>query len=186
MLLKQFALVAVPFFALMLFALRPPRAAWRNYTVAFLAPLVAGIVPFLVVDAGGLWHDTIVYGGSTYRIIGYGLSSLFLKAHWTHSRYGSYPFVWLLVLVWLPLTIWLLESQRRAARLWAGAAGFAVSMFVLLFISRVFQTSYLVWPLDAIVAAVLLANAEDERARPRANVAGEIDGRELKPVATRP
>jgi Glycosyltransferase family 87 len=185
-LLKQFALVAVPFFLLMLLTFRPGRREWRKYAAAFLAPLIAGIVPFLVADAGGLWRDTIVYGGSTYRIIGYGLSSLFLKAHWTHSRYGSYPFVWLLVFGWVPLTIWLLWNQRRAARLWAGAAGFAVSMFVLLFISRVFQTSYLVWPLNAILTAVLLANADDERARTRAKVAGEVDGRELKAVATRP
>jgi uncharacterized membrane protein len=185
-LLKQFALVAVPFFALMLLALRPAGTARRNSIVAFLTPLVLGIVPFLIVDASGLWHDTVVYGGSTYRIIGYGLSSLFVKAHLTHSRYGSYPFVWLLLVVWLPLTLWLLRSQWRAARLWTGAAGFAVSMFVLLFISRVFQTSYLVWPLDAILVAVLLANAEDERARARTDVAGEIDSRELKAVATGP
>ena len=185
-LLKQFALVAAPFFLLMLLTFRLTRREWPKYAAAFLAPLIAGIVPFLVADADGLWQDTIVYGGSTYRIIGYGLSSLFLKAHWTHSRYGSYPFVWLLVFGWVPLTIWLLWNQRRAGRLWAGAAAFAVSMFVLLFISRVFQTSYLVWPLDAILTAVLLANADDEWARPRPNIAGEVEGRELKPVATRP
>ena len=185
-LLKQFALVAVPFFALMLLASRPARPVLRNCALAFFVPVLAGILPFFVADPGALWRDTIAYGGSTYRIIGYGLSSLFLKAHWTHSRYGSYPFVWLLVFTWLPLTVWLLWAQRRAARLWAGAAGFAVSMFALLFISRVFQTSYLVWPLDAILVAVLLANADNEWARPRADVAGEVDGRELQPVATRP
>jgi Glycosyltransferase family 87 len=185
-LLKQFALVAVPFFAVMLLASRPARPVLRNSAFAFFVPVLAGILPFFVADPGALWRDTIAYGGSTYRIIGYGLSSLFLKAHWTHGRYGSYPFVWLLVFAWLPLTVWLLWAQRRAARLWSGAAGFAVSMFALLFISRVFQTSYLVWPLDAILVAVLLANADDERARPRTDVAGEVDGRELQPVATRP
>ena len=184
-LLKQFPLVAVPFFALMVLALRPARAVARNCALAFLLPLVAGVVPFLIADPGGLWRDTIAYGGSTYRIIGYGLSSLFLKAHWTHSRYGSYPFVWLLVFAWLPATLWLLWNQRRVGRLWAGAAGFAVSMYFLLFISRVFQTSYLVWPLDAILVAALLAYAYDERGRARADVAGEVDGRELQPVATR-
>src|SRR5205807_4449808 len=164
-LLKQFALVAVPFFAVMLVGLRPTRTALRNSVLAFVVPLAAGILPFLVADAGALWRDTIAYGSSTYRIIGYGLSSLFLKAHLTHSRYGSYPFVWLLVFAWLPLTLWLLWNQRRLARLWVGAAGFAVSMFALLFISRVFQTSYLVWPLIGIVTAVLLANPDDEHRR---------------------
>ena len=183
-LMKQFALVAVPFFALMLL-MRAPRAVLRNATSAFAAPLVVAIVPFLVADPGGLWRDTIQYGGSTYRIIGYGLSSLFLKAGFVDDRYSSYPFVWLLILVWVPVTAWLLWNQRRSARTWTGAAGFAVSMFVLLFISRVFQTSYLVWPLVGIVAAALLANADDEDAGARANVSREIDGSELQPVATR-
>jgi hypothetical protein len=185
-LLKQFALVAVPFFALMLLVSRPPRGVVRNAAAAFAAPLVLGILPFLVIDPGGLWRDTIAYGGSTYRIIGYGLSSLFLKAGLVDDRYSSYPFVWLLILVWAPVTAWLLWNQRRSARTWTGAAGFAVSMFVLLFISRVFQTSYLVWPLIGIVAAALLANADDEDAGARADVSREIDGSELQPVATRP
>ena len=183
-LMKQFALVAVPFFALMLL-MRAPRAVLRNAASAFAAPLVVAIVPFLVADPGGLWRDTIQYGGSTYRIIGYGLSSLFLKAGFVDDRYSSYPFVWLLILVWVPVTAWLLWNQRRSARTWTGAAGFAVSMFVLLFISRVFQTSYLVWPLVGIVAAALLANADDEDAGARADVSREIDGSELQPVATR-
>jgi len=181
-LLKQFALVAVPFFVLMIFALRPTRELVRNAAIAFLVPLLAGILPFFVADPGALWGDTIAYGGSTYRIIGYGLSSLFLKAHLTHGRDGAYPFVWLLVFVWLPLTVWLLWNQLRSALLWVGAAGFAVSMFVLLFISRVFQTSYLIWPVTGILLAALLANANDERARARTEVPGEIDGGELQPV----
>jgi hypothetical protein len=185
-LLKQFALVAVPFFALMLLALRPPRVLKRRSAAAFLLPPVAGLVPFLVADPGGLWRDTIAYGGSTYRIIGYGLSSLFLKAGIVDDRYGSYPFVWLALLVWLPVTAWLLWNQHRSERLWAGAAGFAISIFVLLFVSRVFQTSYLVWPLAGILAAVLLANSDDERTRAQAHVAGEVDGRELQSIAAAP
>jgi hypothetical protein len=185
-LMKQFALVAVPFFALMLVALSPSRVVARKAVAAFAAPLAVGILPFLVADPGGLWRDTISYGGSTYRIIGYGLSSLFLKAGIVDDRYGSYPFVWLLLLVWLPVTAWLLWNQRRAARAWVGAAGFAISMFVLLFISRVFQTSYLVWPLIGIVSAALLAHADDEDVRAGPDVAGEVDGGELQPVSTRP
>jgi hypothetical protein len=185
-LLKQFALVAVPFLALMLVELRPSRDVLRNAVLAFLAPIVAGILPFFVAGPGALWRDTIAYGSSTYRIIGYGLSSLFLKAHITHGRYGSYPFVWLLVFVWLPFTLWLLWNQRRAARPWVGAAGFAVSMFALLFISRVFQTSYLVWPLTGTLIAVLLANAHEEGGRSHADVAREVHRSELQPVAPAP
>jgi hypothetical protein len=183
-LLKQFALVALPFFVVATLVLRPPRPVLRNAAAAFTAIVVAGFLPFLIADAGGLWRDTITYGGSTYRIIGYGLSSLFLKAGLVDNRYGSYPFDWLLLFVWLPITAWLLWNQYRAARAWVGAAAFAISMVVLLFVSRVFQTSYLVWPLDAILVAVLLANEHDERLRSPADVAGEVDRSELQPVAT--
>ena len=185
-LLKQFALVAVPFFALAIVLLRTPRATMRTAVGAFLLPLVVGIVPFLVVDAGAFWNDTIAYGGSTYRIIGYGLSSLWLKAGFTNDRFSSYPFVWFLVLLWLPVTGWLLWNQFRSGRLWAAAGGFAVSMFVLLFVSRVFQTSYLVWPLVAILCAALLAETEHDRLRARTDVPGQVDGGELQPITTRP
>jgi glycosyl transferase family 87 len=182
--LKQFALVALPFFVVAALVPRTPRILLRNAAAVFAGIVVAGFLPFLVADAGGVWRDTVAYGGSTYRIIGYGLSSLFLKAGLVDDRYGSYPFVWLLILAWLPITAWLLWNQYRSARLWVGAAGFAISMFVLLFVSRVFQTSYLVWPLDAIAVAALLANVHDERPCSRPDVAGEIDGSELQPVAT--
>jgi Glycosyltransferase family 87 len=184
--LKQFALVAIPFVAVMLTTLRAPRAVVRNATLAFAAPLLLAFVPFLVADPGALWRDTVSYGGSTYRIIGYGLSSLFLKVGLVDNRYAAYPFFWLALLVWLPVTVWLLWNQRRARGAWIGATGFAVSMFVLLFVSRVFQTSYFVWPLLGILAAVLLAHADDEDVRARPDVPGEVDGAELQPITTRP
>jgi Glycosyltransferase family 87 len=185
-LLKQFALVAVPFFAVAMLALRPPRAVVRNAAAAFVLPLVAAILPFLVADPGGIWRDTITYGGSTYRIVGYGLSNLFLKAGIVDDRFGSYPFVWLALFIWLPLTLWLLWNQRRSARLWLAGAAFAASIFVLFFVSRVFQTSYLIWPLTAVlVSAALAPNPNDERLRPGADVPGEIDSRELEPVSAR-
>jgi len=180
--LKQFALVAVPFFAVMLLVLRPPRPVVRNSAAAFLAPLLAGFIPFLIADPGALWRDTISYGGSTYRIVGYGLSSLFLKAGLVDDRFGSYPFFWLALVVWLPVTAWLLWNQWRSRALWTGAAGFAVSMFVLLFVSRAFQTSHLVWPLTGILCAGLLANADDERPSAGPDISGEVDRGELEPV----
>jgi hypothetical protein len=186
-LLKQFALVAVPFFALAVLMLRPPRAVLRNAALAFVVPVLAGILPFFVANPGAFWRDTITYGGSTYRIIGYGLSNLFLKAGIVDDRFGSYPFFWLALLVWLPVTVWLLWNQRRAGRLWGAAAAFAVSIFVLFFISRVFQTSYLIWPLTAMLVAVALAaDPDDEWTRARADVAGEVDRRELEPVTAPP
>lgn len=185
-LLKQFALVAVPFFALMLLAQRPSRRTLRSACAAFVLPLVAGVVPFLIADAGAFWRDTITYGGSTYRIVGYGLSNLFLKAGIVDDRFGPYPFLWLVLLIWLPLTLWLLWNQQRSAQLWSGAAGFGISIFVLFFVSRVFQTTYLIWPLIALLVAVLLANPDEERGGARTDVAGEVDGGELQPITPRP
>ena len=104
---------------------------------------LAGFLPFLIADAGALWSDTIGYGTGTYRILGYGLSALLLNAGVIDDRYGAYPFALLALLVWLPVTAWLVWVVRRSGRDWEAAAGFAVSIFVLLFIARVFQTSYL-------------------------------------------
>ncbi len=158
-LLKQFALVAVPFFAV-LAVRRAPRQARMRALGAFAAVLAAGFVPFLAAGPGAVWADTVRYGASTYRIIGYGLAHLLLKAGVVSGEFGSYPFLWLALLGWLPLTAWLVRRQLRTRAEWPGLVGFAISVFVLLFIGRVFQTSYLVWPLAAIALAGLVAAAE--------------------------
>jgi hypothetical protein len=160
--LKQFALVAVPFFAVMLLTLRVPRRDLWRAAGAFGAVVVTTALPFLIADPGALWDDTIAYGADTYRIIGYGLSALLLNLGALDDRFGYYPFLPLALLIWLPITAWLLVAQRRSGLLWPGAAGFAVSIFVLLFISRVFQNSYLLWPLSGLVLAYLLAASRRE------------------------
>jgi len=159
-LLKQFALVAVPFFVVMLLARGLPRATLVRCGAAFAAVLAAGFLPFLIADAGALWRDTISYGTDTYRILGYGLSALFLNLGVIDDRYGAYPFTLLALFVWLPVTAWLVWAAHRSGRDWEAAAGFAVSIFTLLFMARVFQTSYLVWPLAAIAIAFLLAQRD--------------------------
>ena len=156
-LLKQFALVAVPFFAVMLLQRRVTRGALAWSAAVFGMVLVAGFLPFLLSDPQAVWEDTIRYGAGTYRILGYGLSAILLNLDVIDDRYGSYPFAWLVALVWLPVTLYVLWQQRRSEELWEGAAGFAVSIFTLLFIARVFQTSYLAWPLVGIALAVALA-----------------------------
>jgi hypothetical protein len=157
--LKQFALVAVPFFAVMLLTRGVPRRAFYRTGAAFTGVFLACVLPFLIADPGALWDDTVAYGAGTYRIIGYGLAAILLKAGVIDDRFGYYPFVPLALALWLPLTAWLLWNQRRAADLWSGAAAFSISMFVLLFLSRVFQSSYLAWPLTGIALAFLLAGS---------------------------
>ncbi|MDX6412054.1 MAG: hypothetical protein QOE91_1570 [Gaiellaceae bacterium] len=160
---KQFAVVALPFYAAMLLVRHAPL---RRPAAACFGVIAVGVLPFLAADPGAFWRDTISYGGSTYRIIGYGLAALLLRAHVLASRTGSYPFLPLVALVWLPVTAWLVRVQLRRRALWVGGVGFAISIFLLLFLARVFQTSYLVYPLAGAALACLLAGADvDDRAR---------------------
>jgi uncharacterized membrane protein len=156
-LLKQFALVALPFLALPLVA----RGQARRAAATFGIVAAAGFLPFLVADPAALWRDTVAYGADTYRIIGYGLSGLLVEAG-VVGRHGNYPFAPLALLVWVPVTAWLLVSQRRRdpSSLAGAAAGFAASIFLLLWLGRVFQSSYFLWPLTALVLAATFAAAE--------------------------
>jgi uncharacterized membrane protein len=158
-LLKQFALVAAPFLAVMLVTRDVPRRVLYRAAGVFVLVLAAGIVPFAIWDAPDLWEDTIAYGAQTYRIIGYGLAGILVEAG-VVDRFGSYPFLPLAFLVWLPLTAWLAWTQFRSRRLWMGAAAFGISIFLLLYLGRVFQNSYLIWPLTASLVACALACAE--------------------------
>jgi hypothetical protein len=151
-LLKQFAIVALPFLALMI-----PREDWKGAGLAFGGVLAAGILPFFVADPAAFWDDTVKYGAGTYKIVGYGLSAILVELGVLADREGSYPFVIIALLTWLPLTVWLLLVQRRSDRLWVGAAAFAVSILWLMFIGRTFNNYYLVWPLTGAIAAGLIA-----------------------------
>ena len=163
-LLKQFALVAAPFLALMIVRdhgsqRREALDSLRRPALAFFGVLAAGILPFLVADPVAFYEDTIRYGAGTYRIVGYGLSAILVEVGIVDDREGAYSFALIALLTWVPLTVWLLILQRRSDALWMGAAGFAISILWLMFIGRTFNNYYLVWPLTGAVAAALLASA---------------------------
>jgi hypothetical protein len=151
-LLKQFAVVALPFLALMV-----PREEWKRAGAVFGGVLALGVLPFLVADPTAFWDDTVKYGAGTYRIVGYGLSAILVRLGIIDDRDGTYPFALIALLTWVPLTVWLLYAQRRAAELWAGAAAFAVSILWLMFIGRTFNNYYLVWPMTGAIVAALMA-----------------------------
>ena len=115
-----------------------------------------GSLPFFVADPKAFVDDTVKYGAGTYRIVGYGLSAILVRAGIVEDREGEYPFVLFALLLWLPLTVWLLLLQRKSDEAWLGAAGFALSILVLLFVGRTFNNYYLVWP--ATGAAVACAD----------------------------
>ena len=151
-LLKQFAVVAVPFIALMV-----PRDEWKRTGLTFAGVLAVGALPFLIADPGAFWDDTVKYGAGTYRIVGYGLSAILVRLGIIDDRDGAYPFALIALLTWVPLTVWLLHAQRRARELWIGAAAFALSILWLMFIGRTFNNYYLVWPMTGAVVAALMA-----------------------------
>ncbi len=154
---KQYALVAVPFLGL---------AAWqagggvalRRAAIASAAVLAALLVPFLVWDPRAFVDDTVVYGTSAYRIVGYGLSGILVDLGLV-DRDGSYPFALIALVTWLPATIVLLVRQRRDPAPWRAALGFALSFLVLAWIARYFQTSGFVYPLAGLVVAAQIALA---------------------------
>ncbi len=157
-LLKQFAVVAVPFVALMLVAQgpRPRDELKRAARAVFAGVVVVAMLPFFIADPVAFYEDTVQYGAGTYKIVGYGLSAMLSGPGILDDRDGSYPFALIAVLTWLPLTVWLLLAQHRLREQWVGAAGFAISMLVLLFIGRTFNNYYLVWPMTGAVAAALV------------------------------
>jgi hypothetical protein len=165
-LLKQFALVALPFLLVAMLIRAVPRRTLYQAGAGFLIVLAAGILPFAIADPGALWDDTIAYGAETYRIIGYGLAGILVELKILDDRFGYYPFLPLALLVWLPITAFLAWTQWRSRRLWVGAAGFAVSIFVLLYLARVFQNSYLIWPLSAALVSFVLASSERDASAP--------------------
>ena len=158
-LLKQFAIVALPFLVLMV-----PREEWKRAGLVFAGVLAAGILPFLVADPVAFYDDTVKYGAGTYKIVGYGLSAILVRLGIIEDRDGSYPFALLALLTWVPLTVWLVLVQRRAQELWVGAAAFSISILWLMFIGRTFNNYYLVWPMTGAIVAALLAFSVTQRA----------------------
>jgi Glycosyltransferase family 87 len=156
-LLKQFALVALPFLALMAVKSGASHDELKRAGLVFGGVVLVAVLPFLIADPAAFYDDTVRYGAGTYRIVGYGLSAILVRLGVLDDRDGSYPFALIALLTWVPLTAWLLMAQRRATELWVGAAAFAVSILWLMFIGRTFNNYYLLWPLTGAAIATLIA-----------------------------
>jgi hypothetical protein len=157
-LLKQFAVVAIPFLAVMLLKQGVERAELKRCAAVFGGIVAVVCLPFLIADPVAFYEDTVKFGAGTYKIVGYGLSAMLIRAGILEDRDGSYPFALIALLTWLPLTAWLMVQAHRARELWVSAAAFSISILALLFIGRTFNNYYLVWPMKgAIVAALIYA-----------------------------
>jgi hypothetical protein len=159
-LLKQFAVVAIPFLTLMIVARGVGRGELLRIGGVLAGVLAAGALPFVIADPVAFYEDTVEFGAGTYRIVGFGLSAILVRAGIVEDRDGAYPFALIALLTWLPLTVWLLVAQHRAREQWVGAAGFAISLFVLMFVGRTFNNYYLLWPATGAAAAALVYMGE--------------------------
>jgi hypothetical protein len=151
-LIKQFALVALPFLGIAAWQMGG-RDAVRRAAAIGAAVLAVGILPFLVWHPIALVQDTVEFGAGAYRVVGYGLANLLVRVHVVH-RTGWYPFVELAVLVWLPLTAWLCVRLARGREHWQAGLAAGLSWFVLFWIARTFQTSYLIYPLTGLALSL--------------------------------
>ena len=155
MLLKQFALVALPFLALMLVHAGAARTELKRAALVFGAVVAAGILPFLAADPVAFYEDTVRYGAGPTASSATGSRRSCCASACSPIARAPTPFGLIALLTWVPLSIWLLLAQRRAGELWLGAAAFSISILWLMFIGRTFNNYYLVWPLTGACAAVL-------------------------------
>ena len=161
-LLKQFAVVAIPFLAIVLLKQGYARGELKRVAGIFAAVLALVGLPFLIADPVAFYEDTVKFGAGTYKIVGYGLSGILVRAGLIAGRDGSYPFALFALLLWLPITVWLSVVAHRARERWVAPAGFAISILVLLYIGRTFNNYYLLWPMmGAAIAALVWAGERD-------------------------
>lgn len=154
---KQYAFVAVPFLALAAWQMGG-REALRRAGLGLVIPIAVALIPFLIWDARAFIEDTLIFGTSAYRIVGYGLSAILVDLGIV-DRDGTYPFWLVAIVIWLPVTLRLLQLQRRDPLAWRAAFGFAVSFLVLAWVARYFQTSGFVFPLAGLAVAATAALA---------------------------
>ncbi len=162
-LLKQFAVVAIPFVAILLLKQGLARGELKRCVLVFAAVIAAGVLPFLLIDPVAFYEDTVKFGAGTYKVVGYGLSGILVRAGIVADRDGAYPFAPFALALWLPLTVWLSVIAYRAREQWVAPAGYAISILVLMWIGRTFNNYYLVWPMVGVAVAALVWAGERDR-----------------------
>jgi hypothetical protein len=155
-LFKQFALAAVPFLFVLMAVAGSKREVLRAALTGATA-LTVVFAPFLVASPSDVWRDTVVYGTSTYHVVSYGASGVLAHFGILNRRSTRYPWFAVMAFVWLPITAYLVRVQWRLKDPWLAGAGFTVSVFLLIAIARVFQQSYVIYPLSGAGIALLLA-----------------------------
>jgi hypothetical protein len=155
-LFKQFALAAVPAL-LVLIALRASSRVASSTAATGAAVRGAAFLPFLAASPTAVWNDTVAFGTGSFHIASYGMSGILARFGIVGRNAADYPALALMVLVWLPVTAYAAALQWRSRATWTAGVSFTVSVFVLLLVSRVFQESYILYPLTGVILTMLLA-----------------------------
>ena len=155
-LFKQFALAAVPAL-LVLIAVRASRRHAGAAAATGAAVLAAAFLPFLLASPAAVWNDTVAFGTGSFHIASYGMSGVLARFGVVGRHSADYPALMLMLLVWAPVTAYAALLQWRSRAAWAAGASFTVSVFVLLMVARVFQESYILYPLSGVMLSMLLA-----------------------------
>ncbi len=152
---KPTAWFMVPFFALLL--AREEIGTWRDIPRAIptmlrrgwpaLAAFALLMLPYLVWNANALIDDVWRWAaGSTethYQIWGWGASNFVLAFGGLASRFDSWPFWILEVVIALPLLLWLGWRQARHNTIAAASWHYAMLLFGFLYVSRFLNENYL-------------------------------------------
>lgn len=125
------------------------RALFHGALKLWPAALVFGLLmlPYLLWDSGSLvddvWRWSSGQGETGYQIWGWGASNFVLASGSVQSRFDSWPF-WLLELVVAgPILVWFIRRQARANTLSNASWHYAILLFTFFFVSRFLNENYL-------------------------------------------
>jgi hypothetical protein len=163
--LKQSAILFLPAFAFAL--VWTDRKKLGRAALAFLLPVLLIALPFFVSAPADTVNDLLVYpshgGPGSYPISGFGLSSILLAAGVIHGDRDVYPMWIFQLLAALPLlaAMWFVLRNRRSVSVILTLS--TVLAAAVWYTSRYFNDSHIVFLLEMMVLAYVLADAEETR-----------------------
>ncbi len=159
--LKQFAWPLVPFFLAYAWGRRKsdPSSKASAAVISFVAASLLIWLPFLIWDAGGLFHSLIEGQGSVFpfRTGGFGVTDALVFLNIIDSQTSGFPVSLLGALAALPLVIWGSLKLLKQPSLVTAFRYYSVALFIVLFFSRYFAANHFgaltsVWFITALLA----------------------------------
>lgn len=144
------------------------RRVWQP-AVVFLTVVAAGLLPWMIMNGRAFFEDAFgsIVGTASpvYPISGLGFGGALVSIGVLSASDPTFPF-WLFQLITFgPLTLWLLARQWRANHLASALSGYALTLFVFTYFSRLFNDNYWGYAL-ALMALAALMDDPGEQATP--------------------